>query len=139
MDYIDTFSPVAKMTTIRLVLAVAAVRGMLVHQLDINNAFLHGDLEEEVYMSPPPGYNCQPGQVCRLNRSLYGLKQASRQWNAKLTKTLLLIDFNQSWHDYSLFVKGHKGTSTILLVYVDYILVLSNSSDVISQSKANFT
>lgn len=96
VDYMDTFSPVAKKTTIRLVLAVAAVRGWLVHQLDVSKGFLHRDLEKDVYMSPSPSYQCKPGLVCKLNRSLYGLKQTSRKWNAKLTKTLLDMSFYQS-------------------------------------------
>ena len=74
-DYKHTFSPVAKLTTVRVFIALASAKGWLMHQLDINNAFLHGFIDEEVYMQPPEGYTkASPGQVCKLQRSLYGLK-----------------------------------------------------------------
>ena len=84
-DFKHTFSPVAKLTTVRIFIALATAKEWPLHQLDINNAFLHGFIDEDIYMHPPEGYTrAAPGQVCKLERSLYSLKQASRQWNLEL-------------------------------------------------------
>jgi len=131
VDYFDTFSPVAKMTTVRTLLSLAAIKGWFLEQLDVNNAFLHGDLNEEVYMVLPPGLKLQNSdsndlKVCRLNKSLYGLKQASRQWYAKLSAALVSLGYTPSVADFSLFTKL-KGTNfTALLVYVDDIVLSGN-------------
>lgn len=126
-DYKHTFSPVARFTTVRTLIALAAAKSWPLHQLDINNAFLHGFVEEELYMQPPLGYNVPPGMVCRLKRSIYGLRQAARQWNVELSKHLLNLGFKQSRQDYSLFVKvSGTGDFTAVVAYVDDLLLTGN-------------
>ncbi|XP_071739055.1 uncharacterized protein [Rutidosis leptorrhynchoides] len=106
IDYEETYSPVAKMVTVRCLLTVAIQNNWNLYQLDVNNAFLYGDLSEDVYMELPQGYfSPTKTRVCKLVKSLYGLKHAPRQWNEKLTLVLKENGFVQSLNDYSLFVK----------------------------------
>lgn len=128
-DFNQTFSLVAKFATVRTVIPLAAVRKWPLCQLDVNNAFLHGFLDEEVYMFPPAGYKkAKLGEVCRLKRSICGLKQASRQWNKELSKFLKSLAFVQSKQDYSLYTRTQDGEFLVLLIYVDDILVTGTSS-----------
>jgi len=137
LDYSETFSPVAKMVTVRSVLAVAAARHWSVFQMDVHNAFLQGDLPEDVYMVIPPGFCRQgaTGKVCKLHKSLYGLKQAPRQWNLKLTEALVQLGFVQSHYDYSLFTKKVNKELIVVLVYVGDLLVTGSCSNLIVQTR----
>ncbi|KAM1941804.1 hypothetical protein ACFX13_029341 [Malus domestica] len=124
IDFKETFSPVAKPVTIRILLTLAVQHDWFLNQLDISNAFLHGLLKDEVFMQQPPGFvdASQPSSVCKLHMSLYGLKQATRAWYDKLGHALLSLGFTNSKSDCSLFVNTSPYL-VIVLVYVDDIIV----------------
>ncbi|GJX62987.1 ribonuclease H-like domain-containing protein [Tanacetum coccineum] len=126
INYEETFSPVVKMVIVRCLLNVVVSMSCLVFQLDVNNTFLYGDLEEK----PPEGYFPSDNKVCRLKKSLYGLKQAPRQWNAKLTSTLIENGFSQSKSDYSLYTKSDKVVFLALLGYVDDIIITDTNKGI---------
>ncbi|MCP4114884.1 MAG: hypothetical protein GY737_05660, partial [Desulfobacteraceae bacterium] len=132
VDYEETFAPVVRFDTIRTLVALAASTGQLLHQVDVETAFLHGRLEEEVYMKQPPGYEdvTRPTDVCRLIKSLYGLKQSPRAWNQVLHEHLLKTGFKRTTSDHCVYIydtlAGHRLT---LAVYVDDILILAPTED----------
>jgi histone deacetylase 1/2 len=130
LDYEDTFSPVVKPTTIRLLLSLVVTRGWSLRQLDVQNAFLHGLLEEEVYMRQPPGFvdPDRPSHICRLTKALYGLKQAPRAWHARLGSALRAHGFVPSTADSSLFLLQTTKVTMYFLVYVDDIILISSST-----------
>ncbi|GKE64676.1 retrovirus-related pol polyprotein from transposon RE2 [Tanacetum coccineum] len=119
--------------------AVAVIRNWELHQMDVHNAFLHGDLDEEVYMKLPPGFYGSCGKVCRLKKSLYGLRQAPRNWFSKLATPLKTFGFTQSYTDYSLFSFKRSGIDLHVLVYVDDLIVAGNNSYVITKFKASMS
>jgi hypothetical protein len=135
LDYGDTFSPVVKPATVRLVLALAAHFNWPLRQLDVKNAFLHGILQEEVYMSQPPGFEdvLHPQLVCKLHKSLYGLKQAPRAWNDRFTQFLPSLGFATTYSDSSLFFKHVGPNIVMLLLYVDDIIITGSASATILQ------
>lgn len=127
-DYTKTFSPVVKPVTVRILLILVVSNHWSLQQLDINNAFLNGDLAEEVYMTQPPGFeSTQSGLVCKLHKALYGLKQAPRAWFEKLTTASVSFGFKASKCDPSLFLQCEGLHCTYILIYVDDIIVTGSS------------
>jgi len=128
LDFLDTFAPVAKLTTLRLLLALATTKNWDLKQLDVNNTFLHGDLNEEVYMKLPSGFPAaNRNKVCKLQRYIYGLKQVGRQWYAKLSNFLKSHNYNIFTIGHSLFLKHDGEKITALLVCVDAIVLTGNN------------
>lgn len=124
------------MVTVLTFLAVAAARKWELHQMDVNNAFLHGDLDEEVYMKLPPGFSStDQNKVCKLKKSLYGLRQAPRCWFTKLASALKEYGFVQSYSDYSLFTYRQQNVHLSVLVYVDDLIVAGDNAHVVTKLK----
>jgi histone deacetylase 1/2 len=131
-DFTKTFSPVVKPTTIRILLTLAVTYKWQVQQIDINNAFFNGILQEEVYMQQPAGLEASDKSlVCKLHKSLYGLKQAPRAWYDRLTQALIKMGFVKSRCDPSLLVHNQHGSSTYVLIYVDDILITGSAPHLI--------
>ncbi|RVX21560.1 Retrovirus-related Pol polyprotein from transposon TNT 1-94 [Vitis vinifera] len=142
IDYQETFAPIAKLNTVRVLLSLAANLDWSLHQLDVKNAFLNGDLEEEVYMDIPAGLETTSNfnKVCRLRKSLYGLKQSPRAWFERFTKVVKRYEFVQCQSDHTLFVKHFpEGKLAIIIVYVDDIILTSDHEEKIDLLKKLLT
>ena len=107
--------------------------------MDVKSAFLNGNLDEEIYMRVPPGYDATPGTVWRLKKALYGLKQASREWYKKLSGELQALSFTRIQADHCVFYKNLNGQHLIIAVYVDDNLIISDSPDLVTQTKKDLS
>ncbi|KAK1432653.1 hypothetical protein QVD17_09551 [Tagetes erecta] len=141
IDFEDTFAPVARMETIRLILALAGKMGWLVYHLDVKTAFLHGDLKETVYVKQPEGYERkgEEHKVYKLTKALYGLKQAPRCWNIKLNGVLKELGFKRCAHEQAVYVRVKGIDILILCVYVDDLLLTGNNQAEIDVFKEEMT
>ena len=138
VDFNEIFSPVVKMSSIRTVLSLAATLDLEVEQIDVKTTFLHGNLEEEIYMKQPDGFLVEGKKdyVCRLRKSLYGLKQAPRQWYKKLESFMCEQGYKKTTYDHCVFVKSFSSDDfIILLLYVDDMLIVGKDIFIIDRLK----
>lgn len=137
IDYHETFSPVSKKDSLRIIMALVAHFDLELHQMDVKTAFLNGDLAEDVYMCQPEGF-VNPNNnklVCKLNKSIYGLKQASRQWNIKFHNVVSSFGFVENIVDQCIYLKVSGSKYTFLVLYVDDILLASNNLGMLHETK----
>eukprot|EP00253_Pinus_taeda_P029920 PITA_29920 len=138
IDYNETFSPVAKMNSVRLVLSLAASFKWEVHQMDVKSAFLHGALHEEIYTEQPVGFiQTDSNLVCRLKKSLYGLKQAPQAWYAKMDSFLLESGFSRCHSDNTVYTKKVGKSLLILVLYVDDLILIGSDPNLIKHVKSS--
>jgi len=137
VDYNETFAPVAKFTSIRCILALTASEDIEIHQMDVKMTFLNGELEEEIYMEQPQRFVHQGGEhfVCKLHKSLYGLKQSPRAWNQKLDTFLKSVEFMKSETNPSVNVTQVGDVKFFIVVYVDDLIFVCNDQNKILHIK----
>uniref|UniRef100_A0A2N9FZX9 Integrase catalytic domain-containing protein n=1 Tax=Fagus sylvatica TaxID=28930 RepID=A0A2N9FZX9_FAGSY len=137
IDYEDTFSPVVRFASIRLILSIVAKQDLELFQMDVKTAFLNGELDEEIYMAQPAGFEAKGHErkVCRLKRSIYGLKQSSRQWYLRFHDSITSFGFEMIEEDHCVYLKRSKRSILILSLYVDDILLAGNDMDSIVTTK----
>ena len=137
VDYDETFSPVAKLKSMRIMLAIAAYYDYEIWQMDVKTAFLNGDIDEELYMMQPKGFvdPKDANKVCKLQRSIYGLKQASRSWNQRFDKVIKSFGFIQTYGEACIYKKVSGSSVAFLILYVDDILLIGNDVDLLNSVK----
>ena len=135
LDYSETFAPVAKMNSIRLVLSIAASRKWTVHQMDVKCAFLHGDLQEYIYMEQPIGFIQDSSLVCKLKKYLYGLKKSPHSWYDMIDHLFLNLGFKHCQFDHNIYVFHVHNDTLIVALYVDDLVITGNNVDFILNLK----
>jgi hypothetical protein len=138
VDFEEVFAPVARLESVRVIIAIAAHHGWTIHHMDVKSAFLNGELNEEVYVVQPPGFK-QRGlehKVFRLHKALYGLRQAPRAWNAKLHSTLLKLGLRNSAEESVVYVRGSGSSLLIVGVYVDDLVIVGAQQQEVNSFKA---
>ena len=135
IDYFETYAPVVDFTAVRIALVVASYTNMSIHHLDVKCAFIYGQMEEEIYMRLPDTYAPTDGSVCKLKRSIYGLRQAPRAWHTKLAADLATLGYKPFQHAESIFTRDKNNVKIFLLIYVDDILLLVSSDEAVKSVK----
>lgn len=133
LDYDETFSPVARYDAIRCVLAIAAKEKLVLGQFDVKTAFLHGDIDAEIFMTQPEGFDDGSGRVCRLKKSLYGLKQSPRCWNDKFNSFMVENDFIRSTADPCIYVRSREKEKLLVAIYVDDGLIAGSTNNAVNK------
>ncbi|WJZ86369.1 hypothetical protein VitviT2T_005829 [Vitis vinifera] len=133
IDYTETFSPVSKKDSLHIILTLVAYFDLELQQMDVKTAFLNEELEEEVYMKQPEGFPSSDGEklVCKLKKSIYGLKQASRQWYLKFHNIIYSFGFVENVMDQYIYLKVNRSKVYFLVLYVDDILLATNDNDLL--------
>jgi hypothetical protein len=129
IDFDEVFTPVARLESVRMLLAVAAHEGWEVHHMDVKSAFLNGDLQEEVYVAQPAGFVVEGAEhkVLKLKKALYGLRQAPSAWNVKLDSCLLSLGFQKSKVEHGVYTRGTGEARLVVGVYVDDLIITGHS------------
>ena len=137
IDYDETYSPVAMLKSIRILLAISAHYDYEIWQMDVKTTFLNGNLEEDVYMTQPEGFTVpgSAGKVCKLQRSIYGLKQASRSWNLRFNEVIKEFDFIRNEEEPFVYKKTSGSAVVFLVLYVDDILLIGNDVSMLNSVK----
>jgi len=139
VDYSETYSQVARLTSLRILMAISSYFNLLVHQMDVDTAFLNAELKEEIYITPPEGINIPDGCDClKLKKALYGLKQSPREWYDNLSYFLISIGFVKLHADNCMYIKHKDDNMCIVLIYVDDIAIAGSSIHVIDRIKNEF-
>ena len=139
LDYTETFSPVSRHTSLRVILSLAATNDLELHHMDVNNAFPNADLQEEIYMNPPDGYTVPEGKVLKLNKALYGLKQAPRAWNQLIHSFLVSLGFRNTDADSCVYIKSSTSNIMIIGLFVDDLIIACNNVNELNSFKSKIS
>ena len=135
IDYQETFAPTARISSIRMLLQISVQNNYILSQMDFKTAYLNADIDREIFVQQPEGFDTGDGRVLKLKKSLYGLKQSGRNWNNLLQSFLVNQGFTQSLNDYCVFIKNYQGSYLLIIVWVDDLLIAASDIQILSEMK----